>query len=401
MQNLDLTSLCGQTVTCAVSGGGDSVALLHLLWKNKDALSMDLRAAHFHHGLRESADRDEAFVRSLCAAWGIELDVGRGDTAAFAKAEGLSMEEAARKLRYGFLLAREGLVAVAHHGDDQVETVLLNLLRGTGLRGLCAMERQSGRLVRPLLGVSREKIEAYLAEHGLPRCFDETNGEDDALRNRLRHHVIPLLKKENPALTETVGRMTALLQEDDALLRASSESLLKSAEKNGGYDCRVLRASPYCRRAVRLLLDELEKPSMAHVDAVCGLIEECRGTKTLDLPGLRAVREYDILYLGKARQTPIPGPVTVCVDGPGSILWNGWEIRWGDLCGALTVRSREPGDVICLPGGTKTVKKLLIDRKIPRERREDLPIVLLDGAILAVGDTACIDKKIEIKERET
>ena len=340
MRTLDLNFLRGQTVTCAVSGGGDSVALLHLLWTKREALSIDLRAAHFHHGLRETADRDEAFVRELCAAWGIELDVGRGDTLSCAKAEGLSVEEAARKLRYGFLLEREGLIAVAHHGDDQVETVLLNLLRGTGLRGLCAMERQSGRLVRPLLSVSRREIEDYLAEHGLPSCFDETNDEDDALRNRLRHRVIPLLKQENPALTEAVGRMTALLQEDDALLRASAEALLESAEKAGGYDCRVLRASPYCRRAVRILLDRLEKPSMAHVDAVCGLMEDLCGTKTAELPGMRIVREYDILYPGSDRQKPTCDPITVRADGPGHILWNGWALRWEDLRGDLTVRRR-------------------------------------------------------------
>lgn len=400
MQNLDLSFLSGKTVTCAVSGGGDSVALLHLLYTNKEALSLDLRAAHFHHGLRESADRDEAFVRDLCGKWGIELDVGRGDTLSYAKAQGLSLEEAARKLRYDFLMAQEGLIALAHHGDDQVETVLLNLLRGTGLRGLCAMERQSGRLVRPLLCVSREAVEIYLNEHGLPCCFDETNGEDDALRNRLRHHVIPLLKKENPALTETVGRMTSLLQEDDALLQEEAKALLKSAEKDGGYDCRVLRASPYCHRAVRQLLDGLEKPSLAHVDAVCSLMEDLSGTKAVDLPGLRAVREYEILYLGRERQVPTPDPVTIRAEGPGHVFWNGWEVCWKDLCGDLTVRNRLPGDTICLPGGTKTVKKLLIDRKIPKEKRDALPVVLLDGKIVAVGGVVCIHKQIEIKERD-
>ncbi|MBQ9968796.1 MAG: tRNA lysidine(34) synthetase TilS [Oscillospiraceae bacterium] len=400
MQSLDLTFLRGRTVTCAVSGGGDSVALLHLLRENKETLSIDLRAAHFHHGLRETADRDEAFVRDLCAQWGIELDVGRGDTLAYAGAEGLSVEEAARKLRYDFLLRREGLIALAHHGDDQVETVLLNLLRGTGLRGLCAMERQSGRLVRPLLSVSRAEIEAYLAAHDLPRCLDETNDEDDALRNRLRHHVIPLLKQENPALTETVGRMTALLQADDALLQAEAEALLKKAETDGGYDCCVLRASPYCRRAVRILLDRLEKPSMAHVDAVCGLMEDLSGTKTVDLPGMRAVREYGILSVRSHRKTSIPAPVSVRADGAGHIFWNGWEIRWADICGELTVRGRQPGDEIRLPGGTRTVKKLLIDRKLPKECRDGIPIVLLDGTVLAVGDAVCICKNIHIKERD-
>lgn len=395
----DLSFLRGQTVTCAVSGGADSVVLLHLLQSAKEALDISLRAAHFHHGLRETADRDEAFVTALCEAWQVPLAVGRGDAAAFAAEHGLSVEEAARQLRYDFLLKQQGLIALAHHGDDQVETVLINLLRGTGLRGLCAMERQSGRLVRPLLEVTRREIEDYAKDRGLAYCTDETNEADDALRNRLRHHVVPLLKAENPSLAATVGRMTALLQEDDALLRAQTELLLNKAEKDGGYDCRVLRASPYCRRAVRALLDGLEKPTMSHVDGVCALLEDCSGTKEVLLPGVRAVREYDVLYLAPCACAQVPEAVTVEAAAPGSLCWGAYEITWKEPLGLLQIRSRQTGDEIRLPGGTKTVKKLMIDRKIPKQKRELLPIVLLDGAVQAVGSLVCIHDKIEIKER--
>ena len=399
--NPDLTYLRGKTVTCAVSGGGDSVALLHLLWSARRELEIDLRAAHFHHGLRKTADDDEKFVKDLCKKWDIPLVVERSDAVSYAREKGLSIEEAARHLRYDFLLAQEGLIAVAHHGDDQVETVLINLLRGTGLRGLCAMERQSGRIVRPLLSTSRQEIEGYLNCHGLSYQTDETNLEDDALRNRLRHHVVPLLKQENPALCETVSRMTALLQDDDAILTAQTTTLLEHARKNGGYDCRVLTGSPLCRRAVRLLLDDLEKPSMAHVDAVCGLMEDCSGTKEVQLPGVTVTREYDTLYIGKDSPYAAPAAVTVQTDGLGSILWGGYEVSWREAVGEMTVRTRQTGDEICLTGGTKTVKKLLIDRKIPKEKRDFLPIVLLNGQIVAVGDVVCITKQIEIKERQT
>lgn len=398
--NPDLTFLRGQTVTCAVSGGCDSVVLLHLLQAQRETLSIDLRAAHFNHGLRKAADDDEAFVKALCERLQVPLTVGRGDVLACAEEKKLSTEEAARHLRYAFLMAQEGLIAVAHHADDQVETVLLNLLRGTGLRGLCAMERQSGRLVRPLLQTGRGAIEVYAAAHGLAYCTDETNLEDDALRNRLRHHVVPLLKRENPSLTETVSRMTALLQEDDAILTAQTAALLERARKNGGYDCRVLKDDPLCRRAVRLLLCDLENPSAAHVEAVCGLIKDLRGTREAALPGVTAVREYDILYIGKRRPQAVPEEISVQAEGCGSILWGAYEIAWQEVFGLLTVRTRRTGDAVSLPGGRKTVKKLLIDKKVPKEKREHLPVVLLDGEVVAAGDVICVYPNIEIKERE-
>ena len=377
------------------------MALLHLLWENKDTLALNLKAAHFHHGLRPFADLDEAFVVDFCKTLNVPLTVGRGDVNAYAREQRLSTEEAARHLRYEFLLAQEGLIAVAHHGDDQVETVLLNLLRGTGLRGLCAMKEQSGRIVRPLLSVSKAEIETYLKSRGLSYCTDETNGEDDALRNRLRHHVVPLLKQENPALVQTVGRMTALLQEDDGYLTAETEELLAKARKKGGYDCNVLKASPLCARGVRRLLDGLEKPSMTHVEAVCDLLKDLRGTKEVCLPGVTVVREYDTLYIGKRQTNSLPQEVTVQAEGCGSLIWGGYEISWKDLRGTLTVRSRRAGDRISLPGGTKPIKKLWIDKKIPKEQRAHLPVVLLDGKVVAVGGVPQVYQNMEIKERET
>ena len=153
----------GSALVCAVSGGADSVALLHCLRTLSEELGFSLTAAHFNHCLRgEESDGDEAFVRYLCKQWGVPLAVGRGDAAKRARETGESLEEAARALRHGFLSAQPGLIATAHNADDQVETVLINLLRGTGLRGLCGMAPQSGRIVRPLLTVTRAEILAYL-----------------------------------------------------------------------------------------------------------------------------------------------------------------------------------------------------------------------------------------------
>ena len=397
--NLDLTFLRGKTVTCAVSGGADSVALLHILYLAREDLGLRLHAAHYNHCLRQNADLDEAFVKELCGAWDIPLEVGRGDVAAYAEESGLSLEEAARKLRYDFLMAQPGLIATAHNADDQVETVLLNLVRGTGLMGLCAMQEQTDRVVRPLLDTTRQQIEAYLAEHDLPHREDETNEEDDALRNRLRHHVIPLLREENPSLAKTVGRMTALLQEDEAFLQAQTKNLLRDAAKDGGYDCRILRKSPLCKRAVRSLL-RIEKPSAVHVDAVCALMEDLSGSKQVQLPGMTVRRQYDILYFGK-EAAAAPESVAADAGQAGCLQWGNWRIRWESCEGRLLIRSRRTGDTIHLPGGSKTIKKLLIDRKIPAMERDLIPVVEYGGQIVAVGDLFCQMEQLQIEERKT
>lgn len=395
----DVSFLRGETITCAVSGGGDSVALLHLLWSKREELELNLSAAHYHHGLRETADRDEAFVRALCQRWQIPLMVGRGDVNAYAIQNGMSVEEAARTLRYDFLLAQPGMIALAHNADDQVETVLLNLLRGTGLKGLGGMETQRDRLVRPLLQVTRAEIEGYLAEHGLSYCTDETNGKDDALRNRLRHHVVPLLRQENPALTQTVGRMSRLLQQDEAYLQAETEKLLEKAKTNGGYDCRILNGSPLRDRAIRALLT-IAKPAMSHVQAVAELMETLEGSKEIHLPSMTVRREYGIVYFGKAHSCETPAAVTVSRLEQGSVLWGNWNIAWQAGDGTLCIRKRQSGDTIKLPGGTKTVKKLLIDRKIPAKMRDTLPVVTCGGEVVAVGNVAANAAWIRIEERK-
>lgn len=398
----------GAQVVCAVSGGADSVALLHCLLKLRQELGITVTAAHYNHCLRGEASReDEAFVRRLCASWGVTLAVGQGDVAAFAAESGRSVEEAARVLRYEFLLAQKGTVAVAHHADDQVETVLLHLLRGTGLRGLGAMAPKNDRVVRPMLAVTREEILAYLQKEGLCWREDGTNGSDDALRNRLRHHVVPLLKEENPNLSETVGRMTGLLRRDEAYLQAQTEALLQRACRPGGYDARTLRQAPQvlCHRALRQLL-AIPKPTMAHVLGAAELLQRDSGSGELPLPGGFVLRNsYGVVSL----QCAAAGSFAPLVIGPGQRKWiaeaeleialsepelleknikstSTFAIRC-DMMSAdftISVRPRQTGDVLCLSGGTKSVKKLMIDRKIPAYRRGLCPVLTDGERIIAV-----------------
>ncbi len=391
-------NLSGQTVVCALSGGGDSVALCHCLLSLQEELGFHLKAAHFNHKLRgRCSDEDEAFVRQLCDAWQIPLSVGHGDPGAL---KDQSPEEAARTLRYEFLLAQTGIIALAHHGDDQVETVLLNLLRGTGLRGLCAMARRRDRLFRPMLSVTGQEIDAYLAEHRLSYQTDHTNDEDGALRNRLRHHVIPLLQTENPSLTQTVSRMTALLQEDDAYLSGQARELLQEARRDNGYCCSVLLAAPAVlrRRALRQLL-KFPKPSMVHVEQLEKLLEGT-GSVQIPLPGnMVARRVYDRLILEEAQAEEPFSPVTLVPGEEVSIPSLGFMASLTEgaasadgktvfalsaIDGPVTLRPRQTGDRILLPGGHKTLKNWMIDEKIPAHLRNCLPVAQDRQGILAV-----------------
>ena len=207
----------GDRVICAVSGGADSMALLWAMYLLKDKLEISLSVAHFNHRLRGAeSDRDEAFVADFCKGYGINFVVGAGDVVAGPK----GLEAAAREARYAFLRGLPGKIATAHTASDNAETVLLHLVRGTGLKGLGGVMPVNGSVIRPMLSVTREEVLAFLEEYSIPYVEDSSNGEDDFLRNRLRHHIVPLLKKENPGLSQNLSAMALRLRQDEEALEA-------------------------------------------------------------------------------------------------------------------------------------------------------------------------------------
>ena len=401
----------GETLVCAVSGGKDSVTLLHAMLSLQKDLQITVEAAHVNHQLRgPESDRDEAFVRSLCEKWSVPLFVCRADVLSRCEQTGESVEEAARAVRYSFFESLGKKIATAHTMDDHLETVLLNLLRGTGLRGLCGILPQRGVFVRPMLCVSREDVDAYLLEHSLRHVEDSTNAENFALRNRLRHEVIPLLRRENENLPATVFRMSDILQAEDAFLSEQAAALLASSRlPDGGWSCsRWMEGPPVLRaRAARLLLDELhvKKPSQAHVAALLRMIEKTEGSESLCLPGVTLTRAYDSLLEGDA------GPQTFearTLKPDGSVFFPELALTVScrfvknyqksqqspctfalkcDTIGkspSLVLRPRLPGDVISLPGGRRSVKKLLIDRKIPSRERALVPVLCDSEGVICV-----------------
>ena len=244
----------GGRVLCAVSGGLDSMCLLHFV---SSLEGFSVAAAHFNHRLRgEAADRDQSFVEDWCRERAIPCLTGQGDTRKRAAEQGESLEEAARNLRYAFLEeagAEFDAILTAHHAQDNAETVLLNLLRGTGTAGLGGIPRQRGKFLRPFLPLERETLAAYSAEHHIPYVEDETNAEDAAARNVLRHRVMPVLKELNPRAVEHISRAAAIAAEENVLLEQMAEELAIRAEKKAA----VLAAAPeiLAGRAALCLLD--------------------------------------------------------------------------------------------------------------------------------------------------
>lgn len=391
----------GSMVTAALSGGADSVAMLHLLLSLKGELGITLQAAHYNHHLRgDASDRDEDFCRELCRSLSIPLRCGGGDVAAFAREQKISLELAARKLRYEFLLDGEGLVATAHNAGDSLETVLMNLTRGSALRGLSGIPPKRDRIVRPLLCLSRREIEDYLACHGLPNVNDESNSEDFCRRNRIRNTVIPALLAENPSLLDNFSRTIRALREDEELLRAESDALLNGAEQEGGYDAGTLLEAPrpLRRRALRRLLEDagLHDVTAAHLEAAETLLQSGPSAR-LDLPGNITLRRVYSLVTAQAEDwepfepfpLPLPGEVplsegrTLACRGPLA-----FDPSLPGLLlkppGAVLVRPRMAGDRLRLPGGEKSLKKLLIDKKLPAAFRDGLPVLEWEGRIIAV-----------------
>ncbi len=380
----------GDSLCCAISGGADSVAMTHCIAGLADVLEITVSAAHFNHRLRgEASDGDEAFCRDLCRELGLSLTVSGADVAARCRQTGESLEEAARSCRYGFFASLPGLVATAHTADDQAETLLLNLIRGTGLKGLGGIPPRRQQFLRPMLCVSREEVLAYLEEHGLPHREDATNAEDDCLRNRLRHHVIPLLMQENPNLLTTLERTADFLRQDEALLQTQAQELLEN-----GWCVAPLQDAPepLRRRALRQILTDLQVPkiSAAHIEAAEGLVLGSDPSARILLPGGRVLqREYDRLTAPNEAAAPTFRPVTLSCPGEAVIPELGLRFCCQGPAGEpITIRPRKPGDTIRLPGGTKTVKKLLIDRKIPVRQRESIPILERGGTVISVWGVA-------------
>ena len=388
----------GDRIICAVSGGADSVALLFALYLLKDKLEIQLEAAHFNHHLRgEESDRDEAFVKDLCDRYDIPLHLGGAEV----KARKKGLEAAARDARYAFLKSLDGKIATAHTADDNAETVLMHLIRGTGLKGLGGIMPINGNVIRPMLTVTRREVEEFLAEWCLSYVEDSSNGTDAFLRNRVRHSIMPALKEENPKLAENLSAMALRLrEEEDYLSRQANERELPSVP-----ELRSLHPAIRSRYLERFLKENgVREPEQTHIRQVESLVFSDRPSAQAQLPGGICVgRCYDRLEILSQDALPeekilpyhgeaIFGPYRV-ICSPAEEIINSSDTFTVCPVGNIRIRSRQSGDAIRLSGGTKSLKKLFIDRKIPASRRNYLPVLADDSGILGVYEIgASIDR---------
>lgn len=379
----------GDTVICAVSGGADSVALLFAFYLLKDKLDIRLEAAHFNHHLRgEESNRDEAFVRKLCQRYDIPLHLGGAQVTAGEK----GLEAAARDARYAFLRSLNGKIATAHTADDNAETVLMHLVRGTGLKGLGGITPVHGNVIRPMLTVTRQEVEAFLDEWCLDHIEDSSNDSDAFLRNRIRRHVVPLLKQENPRLAENLSQMALRLREDENLLSCQANfETLPTVES-----IKTMHPAQRSRVLERFLKENgVREPEDIHIALTEALVFSEKPSARASLPGgititrcydrLEVLREdtaLEMTVLTCPGEAALPGLKVICQ--PADAVINTPDTFTVIPRGTITLRPRQSGDSIRLSGGTKSLKKLFIDRKIPASRRNTIPVVCDEQGILGV-----------------
>ena len=364
----------GDTVVCAVSGGADSLALLWALYLLKEEWDLDLRAVHFNHHLQpEEPDADERFVREFCAGYGIPLYVGSEYVVAGEK----GLEAAARDARYAYFATLPGKIATAHTADDNAETVLMHLVRGTGLKGLGGIAPRRGNLIRPLLTVTRQEILEFLEEYCLSHREDSMNATDFCLRNRLRHHVMPKLKAENPRFSENLSAMALRLRLDEEALSDLSQMDTPDVEK-----LRAMAPAIRTRALEHFLKDRgIREPEAVHIRLLESLVFSDNPSARANFPGgITIGRNYGILEV-VAESAP---PELSYTCSAASEIINRADTFTVVPVGNIYIRSRRSGDAIRLPGGTKSIKKLFIDRKIPAAKRDSIPILCDDAGIIGI-----------------
>lgn len=453
----------GDRIVVGVSGGADSVCLFFLLHHLREKIPFSLSVVHVHHGIRAEAQEDAAYVEALCRQLGVPFFQENVDVPELARREGVSLEEAGRKARYGAFVKYAGIrpeegdyaspvkengsvkIALAHHMGDRAETLLFHLFRGSGIKGLgsiqpirplrresegisdlsAAADSQEITVIRPLLCLEREEIEAYLAENGISYCQDKTNLEDAYARNRIRHHVLPYAEEEicSGAVRHLNQAAEQLSETEQFLVQQTKAARAACVKVAANVEIQVspfLEMHPLLQK--RLLLELLLECSphhkdvgAVHVEALQGLFQGESG-KRLDLPfGTTARREYEKVILERAEGTDrdltwtpvmVPAadggnPVTVTA-GKYRFTFRSFPYKKSDVIpqknytkwfdydkikDTLSVRTRGSGDYFMIRGGEgqiirKTIKDYMVTEKIPRSKRQELPLLAEDRHVL-------------------
>lgn len=415
----------GDAVAVALSGGKDSMCLLHLLLKSKDELGITVKAINVEHGIRGGKSlSDSDFVAKECAILGVPLYFQRVDSLGFSSENGLSVEEAARILRYKVFqsAADEGFcnkIATAHHASDRVETTLFNIFRGASSLGAAGIPESSrnGLIVRPLLSLTRGEIDEYVKENSIPFVTDETNSDNAYSRNYIRNKIIPDIKEKFPSFEAAVLRFADSLKDDNDYLLGEARKAIEQRNGEYSFSCDLpkpvfSRATITCMKSLGILKD-YEK---VHVDAVLSLKNEENG-KSVDLPkGVVAVKDYGriTLYKKKSKEEFCESFKLGTYEFAGrtyrfeKTTYSGQKrsdnrliADFSKIPDGVVIRNRRLGDTFeKFGGGTKKLKDYLIEKKIPQRERDDIlllckgeKVVIICG--IEISDAVKVDKDTE------
>lgn len=412
----------GSRVLCAVSGGVDSMCLLHLLLSKRRELGIELFAAHYEHGLRgEESLRDAQFVSAWCAENGIPCTVEHGDVAAYAMEKGMGTEQAARELRYDFLhrtaeKLRCDKIATAHNADDNAETIIFNLCRGTGGAGLRGIPPVRENIVRPLLGCTRAEIEEYLEKNAVPHVEDSSNATDDYSRNLIRHRVMPVLRELNPSVSTAALRAAELSRQDEDCLSALADEFIERHFDGESLPQKELRQlhPAIASRVLRALCGGSQ--SMVCTERAMALLEGSEYAEA-DISGRRIRRERGRIYFNEAPAVSIaprrliPGQTLeipelklrlkseICRQGEEiNDLFKTCGFYYDNICGNIFCTGKFAGDKMrpLGRGCTKSLKSLFAEKKMTRQQRESALVFRDDEGILAVRGL-CVDQRAAAK----
>ena len=406
--------LLGKTVVVGVSGGADSMALLQVLLSLKDEYGIRIVACHVNHGIRgETADRDESFVREACKALGVELRVLKADIPALAAEKHLGIEECGRQVRYDFFnsVEKDALVATAHTLSDRCETLLMNITRGTSVKGLMSIPAVRGNIIRPLIDCTRADIERYCDENSVSYITDETNFEDIYSRNRIRLNVITELKKINPSFEEAVLRLIRNAEEENELLERLADDVISKAAVDGGYSASVIKNEQIAvtdRVIFKLICTQTGViPETVHVKKVKEILDggktEIIGNNIVEVknsvlrfnPVTEEKVEWAENFNELSADTP-HGTVSAKIihknNLPPKHFVHNKVVDWDSINGGLVLRNRRPGDKMRIAGSscTKTLKKLFNEKHL--DNRNNRLVLADESGIVWVQGLGCSDR---------
>lgn len=413
----------GDKVVVGISGGADSICLVHILLALKDELEIKIYGVHINHGIRkETAKRDEEYVREFCEQYKIPFFGFERDIPEIAKREKLSEEEAGRKTRYRcFREVLEKLnankIAVAHHQNDQAETLLLHLCRGSGIQGLAGIRPKRGNIIRPLLFVTREEIEQYLAENKIFYQEDETNQDIIYARNKIRHEVLPRLEKINSRTVEHMAKTCEMMQETvdflEKIVQSEFERLVEKEDDRRSIFVESLRRVDLFlqKQLMKNMIEDTAKAkkdiSSTHIMSALSLMEKEVGKK-INLPyHLEAVREYEKIVIQKKKNERISQKEAeyLLKEGEQSFPDFGFQLvtekrayfgeeiskktytkyfDYAKIESNVVLRHRKAGDYLIMnaKGEKKSLKRLFIDEKIPRQDRDNILLLADESHII-------------------